>query len=487
VLQQQINQIRRFLSNAQTPDSVIAHGSDNKRIKKKHLKLVLLDLYVVWVDDPAMNIAVHMSQASYSNGTVSNKGNSRYNKLNIKGSTIKVVHKLDKVGLIGLQPGWQDMGGRGFVTRIWPTEKLVEMFEDAAFGSFNIGYAEDRETIILRDEDKKDIEYDDTPEIIKQRSLVQEYNKLLEKTFIDIQSLEEPRIEIPETKTQRKENKPVFVNISHHDKFVRRVFNNSSFDQGGRFYGGWWQRIDGNLRKDIRLNNSATVEIDYSALHVILAYAEAGISYWHQSDTDPYDLPVEGVDNPEHCRSITKLFLLLSFNASNETSLFKAFRSELNYSDYPYTFPDDVLLQLLNTIKENHPKIKHLICNSAGLRLMNIDSDICEYVIADFIKTDTPILSVHDSFIVPFNEADRLHRVMEEGFKFVTYRSGIKVKFNQNLTKAGLYVLGSKDRDWFHRSFEYLTKGNPTVGYAHRMKRHQEHFSKYQSDISTAI
>jgi len=282
-------------------DEHFNNGSDNKRIQKKHLKLVLMDLYVAWVDDPDLNIAVHMAEAAYSNGTVFNKGKSRYNELNIKVSTIKVVHRLHDVGLIDLKDGWQDVGDRGFLTRIWPTKKLVKMFEDAAFGYFDVGYTEDRETIILRDQDKQDAEYPDTAEIIKMRSLVQEYNKLLEKTFIDITSLEVPRIELPEKKKRRKKNKPVFVNITHHDKFVRRVFNNSSFDEGGRFYGGWWQRIDGELRKDIRLNNASTVEIDFSSLHVILAYSEAGIDYWQLGRTDPYDLPVRGVNNPGGC------------------------------------------------------------------------------------------------------------------------------------------------------------------------------------------
>ena len=63
------------------------------------------------------------------------------------------------------------------------------------------------------------------------------------------------------------------MNIAHHGKFVRRVFNTGTFDDGGRFYGGWWQLIDGSYRKDIRTNNVPTVEIDYSSLHVSLAYA----------------------------------------------------------------------------------------------------------------------------------------------------------------------------------------------------------------------
>lgn len=48
-----------------------------------------------------------------------------------------------------------------------------------------------------------------------------------------------------------------------------------------------------------------------------------------------------------------------------EQSLFRAFRSELNYKDYPYSFPDRVLEVLLATIKGRHPDIAH--CNGQKL------------------------------------------------------------------------------------------------------------------------
>ena len=450
---------------------------DNPRIQKKHLKVILLDLYVAWLNDPELNIAVHMSPAAYSNGTVFSSGKSRYNELNIKVSTIDIVHRLDEAGLIGRKDGWQDSGGKGFLTRIWPTPKLTKLFEDAAFGFFDICYAENRETIILRDEDKVDVPYDDTPVVRDMRQLLHDYNKLLEKTFIDIQSLDVPRIELPEKKKRRQSNKQVFVNITHHDKFVRRIFNNKAFDDGGRFYGGWWQRIDSDYRKDIRMNDVPTVEIDYSSLHVILAYTEAVLDYWQTTDKDPYDLPVRGVNNPEHSRDITKLFFLLSLNASDEQALYKAFRSELNYKAYPYTFPDEVLAELLDTIKQGHPDIAHLICSGAGLKLMNIDSRICEYVIADFVKTDKPILTVHDSFIVPFGEEDRLLQLMREAFEHVTYRTGIKAKFNANLIKKQLYANGAHDRNWFLDMLSFINKGSPSKGYLKRLERHRQHYS----------
>ena len=121
--------------------------------------------------------------------------------------------------------------------------KIISLFQDAAMGLFQIGYSKSRETIILRDEEKNDLEYDDKPHIKQMRLLVEDYNKLLEKTFADIPSLEKPRIEIAENKKRERKNKPLFVNITHHDKFVRRIFNNGSFSDGGRFY-GVWQRID---------------------------------------------------------------------------------------------------------------------------------------------------------------------------------------------------------------------------------------------------
>ena len=455
-------------------------SNENKRIKKRHLKVVLLDLYVAWLNDPDLNIAVHMTTGAYSDGTVFNKGKSRYNELNIKVSTIEIIHRLHEADLIGFQKGFEGSPEwQGYISRIWPSNKLTRLFEDAAFGEFDIGYTDNRETIILRDEDKDEVEYTDKTHIKQMRLAVQQYNKLLEKTFIDIQSVDKPaRIELPEGKRRRRRNRRVFVNMTHHDKFVRRIFNNKSFSDGGRFYGGWWQRIDSKFRKDIRLNNSPTVEIDYSALHVILAYAEANIDYWQTANKDPYDLPVRGVNNPEHCRDIAKLFLLFSLNASDEKKLYNAFRNELNYREYPYEFPNNVLSELLDTIKEHHQDISHLICSGAGLRLMNIDSRICDYVIADFVKTDTPILTVHDSFIVPTGEEDRLNQLMKEAFEDVTYKVGIKAKFNQNLTQTQLSVHGAQDRDWYLRMVNWITKGNPTIGYQRRLERHREHFGQ---------
>ena len=456
-------------------DNYFKNNSSNHRIQKKHLKLVLLDLYVAWNDDPNLNIGVHMQQAAYSDGTLFNKGKSRYNELNIKVTTIKIVHILRELGFIGFKGGFE--GSAQYaprVSRIWATDKLIKLFKEAAFSYFDINYSEDREVVILRDEEKREIEYEENNSIKEMRELLHQYNELLRKTFIDIQELETPRIKLKDDKLRKKRNKPTFVNISHHDKFTRRIFNNGSFNEGGRFYGGWWQRVDASHRKNIRLNNLATVEIDYSSLHVILAYAKVDEDYWKLTDKDPYSAPVDGVNNPEHIRDINKLFFLLSLNASNEKSLYKAFRSELDYKEYPYSFPDKVLNKLLKDIKLLHPKIAHLICSGAGLELMNLDGRMVEFIIKDFVKTNTPILTIHDSFIVQFGAEDRLHDLMNAAFSIISKQEKIKVKYNQNITKIQLFTSQHMDRDFYLDMFEHIANGSPSEGYEQRMQRYYD-------------
>ena len=165
-------------------------------------------------------------------------------------------------------------------------------------------------------------------------------------------------------------------------------------------------------------------------------------------------------------------------NASDEQALYNAFRKEVSYREYSYEFPNEALSELLETIKGHHPDINHMLCSGAGLRLMNIDGRICDYVITDFVNTDTPILTVYDSFIVPIGEEERLNQLMKEAFNEITRKAHIKVKFNPNLTMTQLYAHGAQDRDWFLRMIGWMGKGNPTTGYQRRLKKHRDYFQQ---------
>lgn len=60
---------------------------------------------------------------------------------------------------------------------------------------------------------------------------------------------------------------------------LHRVFNNSSFNDGGRFYGAQYQRLNSTERSRIMINGNPTMEIDYSSLHPNMLYHINNIDY----------------------------------------------------------------------------------------------------------------------------------------------------------------------------------------------------------------
>lgn len=457
------------------------------RIKKKHLKVILLDLYAAWFQDPKFHIAVHLSEQAYSNGQVSGKGKTRYNETHIKRTTIDIIHKLVDLDLIDFKRGFGRSDQPSYTTRIWASSRLIRMFENAKFGVFEIHYLGEnrkREYLKLRDDKKNDIEYDDTPGIIKMRKVLLDYNTLLEKTFIDVGSLDKPYISLPPSKEwtrtsdgEWKENEPTRVAVAHDGKFVGRVFKNSSWEDGGRFYGGFWQRLGSEHRQKILINNIPTLEIDLSGLHVILAYAEKQIDYWSMTLEDPYTLPVHGVNDTKVAREIIKLFFLMVFNAPTEKLAFRAFRNEWNYNLFRYRFTDEMLLKVLQDIREKHPAISDLICSGAGVKLQYIDSQVIEYIIKDFVANDTPILTLNDSVVVPFGSEGRLEKLMKEAVNAVTGDNKIQVKFNKNITEKALNYRKFLDRDYYLDMYKALKNPTSADGYKRRMERHNRYFN----------
>jgi len=159
-------------------------------IQQKHIEVMLLDLYVAWQEDPDLKLYVSMRPADY-------KAKSRYNALGISRTTIEIVRQLQNAGLIELKVGFYDKTKKvGKRTRIWPTAKLITLFKSSKISTFQIGRASNEEVIVLRDADKREIDYEDTKDTIRMRDIVKRYNNLLSRNFIDIRRLDNPWIEL---------------------------------------------------------------------------------------------------------------------------------------------------------------------------------------------------------------------------------------------------------------------------------------------------
>jgi hypothetical protein len=386
-------------------------GGGNAGIKKKHIKTVLLDLYVAWTNDPTLKIAVHKSSNAY-------KAIPRYNELHITKTTIPVVNTLRDAGLIREAIGFHDPGTKiGRTTRIWPTTTLIKMFEEARFGPFDITYHPERECIILRNDNKEEIEYDDTDETNRMREILTRYNSLLNQTFIDIPTLENSFVETSDAFG----NKTHQLYINQLGKFTRRIFNRGSFDYGGRFYGGWWQLCPKAVRHSIFMNNHPVSEIDYSGLHMVILYANEGIDYWTDIGIDPYQIrQPDYITNTDSFRSLCKLLILVALNARNDKATFAAFRDQAPNRSSEKQMKDDQLSEILEALKERHRPIARRIANDAGIELMAQDSAIAARIIDHFTQQHIPVLCVHDSFLVPFGWEGELVQTMENAFEAVT-------------------------------------------------------------------
>lgn len=441
-------------------DAVYARcqGRMDTGIERKHFKLVLLDLYVAWLMHRDLKIAVAMGASAY-------KPKSRYNALRISKKVTDVVRLLDEAGLIHVKRGFYARsgggGGSGRLTRIWPTSELIALFSRCNLDSYKVGTEKDAEVIILKDNDKRQIEYEDTPETCRMRQVVRDYNDLLSRHFIDIRRLSDPWIELGSGSR---------LLIGPSEQRVHRVFNRASFSDGGRFYGAWWHNCPKSWRREIFINDAPTIEQDYSSLHVALLYARKGINYYADYEGDAYQLDTPSfLTTPQETRKYAKALMLTAINAKDDKATFGAFRSDRRKKGDQRggSFKDRQLSVLLDGLRRKHPAIADDLASDAGIRMMNEDSRITEHVIKRFTERGLPVLTIHDSYIVHWQAHELLEEALNEAFSMVTGMVGIR---SERTGVAGDLTTWETDRlsqeamtmsrGYMQRLLNWMTKGN---------------------------
>ena len=218
-------EVKTFLTDFQQ-----AHFPEYGIKKRAMLDVLLMDLYVNYYYHPEMFIGFHRNERAYDKSP-------RYESLRITKLIIQVANDLVDAGFMFQKLGFQ--GERsGFITRIQALPPLEEIFKEASFDVLDIGNHEGRPTIILKDEDKNIIDYPETNRTKTMRQDLKAFNDLLQHTHVDLGNRHFNYIEREKGKNQKRVTR---IPITQHNKFMYRVFNNSSWLEGGRYYGGWWQ------------------------------------------------------------------------------------------------------------------------------------------------------------------------------------------------------------------------------------------------------
>ena len=384
------------------PQEVVGKpGPKPKMAFRKQLRVLILDLYVAWLEDPELSIGVSMSVNAW-------KTNSRYNALHLSKKLVPIINAVKDAGLIVMAKGsYTAPGSKGNrTTRIRASKTLQGWFANAKFEREAIGQAEGQEVIILKDGNNKQIEYEDTSETNKMREELEAYNSLLRASFVDIPSQDDPVISI------RDEESPEHrvIRLGGGTPLTRRIFSRNSWEMNGRFYGGWWQRINEDWRANIFINDAPTVEVDFQGLHIKMIYALKG----EDLVGDPYDLSSNVFQwiSSQQRRSWAKRLVLTALNAKDKSSAYRAFRDGFPAGDFARTQMDEELDWLLNSFLQRAPKLEDYLFSDKGIELMRLDGEITARIHRQFTEKGIPVLSVHDSYIVECSHLAEMKEAM---------------------------------------------------------------------------
>jgi len=353
----------------------------------------------------------------YSRSPNSFKLSKRYNKLNVTfRPLISVTDGLASAKLIKHYIGYYNREiNSGKLTRLVANSLLLELIKKYKLKIQHV-YEVPIETIRLK-KNNKHVDYKETSATLKLRNRLEKYNQVLHQSNINVNISNKKKDEI-------LDNADSLIDFSKQS--YHRIFSNNSFKKHGRYYGPWWQSLKGDLRKYITINNKPTIELDYSSLHIHLLYSKQKKNYEKifGKDSDPYEL--EGLD--KSYRKIIKVAFLVSLNMKNKKNYVQTVSRRLEEEDLfekniPYK-------EIIKQIMLKHEIISSYFFSGIGLDLMYLDSLLTDYITGKFTKSQIPILSIHDSYIVDRKHEKQLRETMTKAMthnKFVSMPA-IKVK-----------------------------------------------------------
>jgi len=432
--------------------SAIVKHLDLKRVSSdytSHLNLYLSNLFTAHKDN--INLGVPMGVAYWVNPRVGKSKNISY-------TTLKNIHDtLRELGYIKQQTKHAHYEDYKVTRTFKATTKLVRLFNSSKLNSQQLTVdLVNYPTIELRDFKPKQ-KYDSARKKAgkqqkkrpkgKLLDLVRYGNKQSERYADQVRSInymyKSHHINLFVTDTEettvRKQmsakDDEEFKTLQFHRWYVRRVFNNKSWEQGGRFYGGWWTSVPSMWRERITIDNYITQEIDYSAIHFNMLYQDlkaivpkgmCGAGKFDSSGLfDPYDLQNynqqwKGKDIFEN-RKITKLAMNVMLNSETKDIALNVLRKDKNkFPNIPTGFK--TWKDFADHITDKHQPIAHKFYSGEGLKYQFRDSEVALNVITRMAsKHGTAVLPIHDSFLVVRHKADQLYQEMKEAIQEAGY------------------------------------------------------------------
>ena len=397
---------------------------DNAGVTRKHparhlpqRKILVLN-FLKASKYPEGLMAMPMSSGRYS----------EFQHLNYRVTRGLLIQTLQDMKWISIKKGYQ-YGKTGRLSRVKLSKPFKDWLKKLHIDAHDVDRQPPKLTLQYKDKNKKPIPVPESlyAEVEKLDAGTKQINENLKRTFIDL-FIDDHELEQLEARMAVKAEENPFqqYKLDQSQGYLKRVFNNESLEDGGRFYGGWWQSIPSEYRKYTSLNGDLTIEMDYSSIHIHLLYAELQSSCPHK-DHYVFGKPTKAF------RPVTKTLMMILINASSEKAALAAAEKQGLFNDglpKGIETPKDYV----EHIYAHHEPIKEFFGSGYGVKLQFKDSQIAEAVMLQMLPE--PCLSVHDSFIVRKDQAQKLKRAMNEQFKLFT---GINAEIKAEVLKVDKY------------------------------------------------
>ena len=388
---------------------------NRKRARKPKDKQWLWDIGYPLLAD----LAYHYLNGSPGNGLVVARAksklgkHSRYYPPYFTRSFPKLLDDFEGAGYLEQKTGvFSGLPGKSTRTTIRAGAKLIDAIKKHQITFDDLAVSAAEEVIILKRAKKGywdeggQIEYKDTPVTERLRDEVRWLNAWLESADIAFEPFAYSR--------------PVDVRARR----LFRYFANANFKSGGRLFRGFWENLPKRARLlGLLIEGEGVVELDYSQLNPMLAYAKVGRS---PPSGDAYTLP--GLE--QYRDGVKRVFNALLFDTGPRRSFPKG---------EAIRFPKKVKIgDVIGAICAKHPRLRSVLSTGAGFDLMFRESEIMMNVLEGLRHQGIVGLPVFDGVIVKASKAETAKRVMKEQFNKATGLE-IQVRLEHGLVPKVIY------------------------------------------------
>jgi hypothetical protein len=361
----------------------------DQEVFEQTVSAIVSDVAHRWLTAPAGRVSV-----PFSKQVLGRRG--RY-RSPVLGKTLPtVVERLasPEMSFVELELGYANPFERekGRQTTVWAGERLIRRIGERNLSLDDFGVTRSQEFIILKRSkegafDKgKLIDYEDTVETHRRREEMRRINDWLEAADLDVDPASEP------------------VDLSN--RLLRRYFNNSSFGEGGRLFGGFWQDLSKRRRREeLWVEGDRAVTLDYAQMGPKILYSLARAA---PPAGDAYSVP----GWTGHRAGIKKIFNALLFS-----------------DKLPVRFPVDTrnlfprrasVVDVVDVILKHHDPVRHLFCTDVGFKVFYVESEILVGVLLELIGLGIVALPVHDAVVVAEKDQEEVRDVMLQTFRHHT-------------------------------------------------------------------